>query len=77
MIAAHAIIVDGGDHVGVADVVGPGDVLVADAFDAVVAEPQWRRVGHCGASLARTSNCGGFRRRRWRRWRRYRSKTCG
>ena len=33
-------IIDGGDHVGVADVVDPGDVLVADAFDAVVAETE-------------------------------------
>ena len=31
-------VVDGDDHVGVADVVDPGDVLVADAFDAVLAE---------------------------------------
>ena len=31
-------VVDGDDHVGVAHVVNPGDVLVADAFDAMAAE---------------------------------------
>ena len=36
---AHAVlVVDGGHGVGVADVVDPGHVLVADALDAVVAE---------------------------------------
>ena len=36
---AHAVlVVDGGHRVGVAHVVDPGHVLVADALDAVVAE---------------------------------------
>ena len=36
---AHGMfVVDGGDHVGVSRVVNPGDVFVADAFDAVAAE---------------------------------------
>ena len=43
------LVVDGGDHVGVADVVDPGNVLVADAFDAVIAEAaaQKRRALQC------------------------------
>ena len=37
----HALlIVDRRDHVGVADVVNPGHVLVADAFDAMTAEAE-------------------------------------
>ena len=34
------LIVDRGDHVGVADVVNPRHVLVADAFDAMAAEAE-------------------------------------
>ena len=36
--AHHVVIIDGDDHVGVLDVVDPGHVLVANAFDAVRAE---------------------------------------
>ena len=42
----HALfVVDGGDDVGVADVVDPGDVLIADAFDAVIAEAAGQQGG--------------------------------
>ena len=33
----HGVVINGDDHVRVADVMDPGNVLVADAFDAVSA----------------------------------------
>ena len=59
---AHAVlVVDGGHGVGVADVVDPGHVLVADALDAVVAEAvheQGRALqGLGGDDLQRRGSC--------------------
>jgi len=46
-------VVDGHHQVGVAHVVDPGDVLVADALDAVAPKPARSRVGHCQAPPTR------------------------